>query len=348
MDELSAYDYALPDELIAQQPVANRTDARLLVAERSAGRLTHQHIRDLPYWLRPGDCLVLNDTRVVPARIVGRRERTNGRWQGLYLGSDSDGIWKLLAKTRGKLEPGETILLEARSTVKELELRLIRRDEGGVWWAVPDSLEPPLTLLERFGRVPLPHYIRQGEMRDEDLQWYQTVYARRPGSVAAPTAGLHFSQDLLKRLAAGGVDVCYLTLHVGLDTFRPITASRLADHAMHSEYCELTAATAERINVSRRAGGRVVAVGTTTVRVLETAAQGGTAKAFCGPTSLFIRPPYEFQLVDALFTNFHLPRTSLLVLVRMFGGDEFMRRAYSAAVEDRYRFFSYGDAMLIL
>jgi S-adenosylmethionine:tRNA ribosyltransferase-isomerase len=348
MSDVSQYDYELPRELISQRPLAQRTDARLLVVDRAAGSLAHGHIRDLPGLLRSGDCLVVNDTRVVPARLVGRRDLTGGTWEGLFLSVETDGTWRLLARTRGKPAPGESIVLVNRQGRDDICLRLGEKLPGGVWVAWPSSDEPAFELLDRVGWVPLPHYIRGGQMVEEDRLRYQTVYAREPGSVAAPTAGLHFSNELLARLSEHGIAVCRLTLHVGLDTFRPIAAASLAEHPMHSERGHLDAATVDEILRCRRAGGRVVAVGTTAVRVLETAARDGTLKPWSGTSDLFIRPPFEFHAVDALLTNFHLPRTTLLVLVRTFGGDELIMRAYAEAIRERYRFYSYGDAMLIV
>jgi S-adenosylmethionine:tRNA ribosyltransferase-isomerase len=222
------------------------------------------------------------------------------------------------------------------------------KESEGIWVARPESDEPTLSLLDRVGRVPLPPYIRAGRMVDADRFQYQTVFADKPGAVAAPTAGLHFTAPLLGTLKQAGITICRLTLHVGLGTFRPIAAPRLDEHRMHSEWGELTAEAAQQIEACRRAGGRVVAVGTTSVRLLETAAASGELKPFSGATDLFIRPPYQFRIVDALMTNFHLPRTTLLVLVRTFGGAELIQRAYDEAIREEYRFYSYGDAMLIL
>lgn len=348
MSELSQYDYELPRHLIAQHPLPQRSDARLLVVERAAGSLAHRYIRDLPDVLRPHDCLVLNDTRVVPARLLGRRTLTGGQWEGLFLSTDPAGHWRLLCKTRGKLTPGETIALTSRRGKDDIELRLIEKQPGGIWLAQPDSDDETYALLDRVGRVPLPPYIRGGEMVDDDRRRYQTVYARQPGSVAAPTAGLHFTDELLVRLVDAGVRPVRVTLHVGLDTFRPITAPTLGEHQMHRERGEITASAVEQIGRARQAGGRVVAVGTTSVRLLESAARSGELAPWSGETDLFIRPPYQFRAVDALLTNFHLPRTSLLVLVRTFGGDELVMRAYAEAIAEKYRFFSYGDAMLIV
>jgi S-adenosylmethionine:tRNA ribosyltransferase-isomerase len=342
------YDYELPKHLIAQYPLARRVDARLLVVDRAAGTLQHHHIRDLPALLRAGDCLVINDTRVVPARLVGFRTSSGGRWEGLFLSADEQGNWRLLGKTRGKLLPGERISLVNERLQEIFQLRLVLKESEGSWIARPEAGGTTRELLEKVGRVPLPPYIRAGEMDAADRERYQTVYAETPGAVAAPTAGLHFSDDLLKRLAAAGIAIVRVTLHVGLDTFRPVTAPTLEEHKMHSEWCQITPEAVEIIERSKAARGRTVAVGTTSVRVLESAARGGTLVPFSGPTDLFIRPPYAFRAVDALLTNFHLPRTTLLVLVRTFGGDALIRRAYEEAIREEYRFYSYGDAMVVL
>ena len=348
MAEIDRYDYDLPRRLIAQSQVPHRADARLLVVDRAANSLTHRHVRDLPDILRREDCLVLNDTRVVPARLVGYRSETGGRWEGLYLESTPEGFWLVLCKCRGKIVPGEAITLVDVEGREDVRLRMAVNQLGGVWAARPESSEETFSLLDRVGRVPLPPYIRKGEMVESDRERYQTVYAKTPGSVAAPTAGLHFTQLLLQRLQDAGVTVCWLTLHVGLGTFRPIAAETLAEHQMHSESSQLSQETVDKIHACRARGGRVVAVGTTSVRVLETAARDGTLKPFAGKTDLFIRPPFTFHAVDAMMTNFHLPRTTLLVLVRTFGGDDLLPRAYEEAIREEYRFYSYGDAMLIL
>jgi S-adenosylmethionine:tRNA ribosyltransferase-isomerase len=348
MSEIDQYDYHLPRELIAQRPLRQRSDARLLIVRRQQATLDHAHVRDLPDLLNPGDCLVLNDTRVIPARLTGRRTRTGGRWTGLFLAADEEGNWKVLAKTRGKLAAGETISLEDADARGAFRLLVLTKLGGGVWAVRPESNEPALELLERVGRVPLPPYIRNGQMVDADRENYQTVYAERPGAIAAPTAGLHFTPELLRRLTRQGIQTCRLTLHVGLGTFRPITVQRLSDHVMHAEWAEIPAAAVARLLSGRAAGGRIVAVGTTAVRTLETAAAGGELHAWQGETDLFIRPPYQFRAVDALLTNFHLPKSTLLVLVRTFGGDALIQRAYAEAIRESYRFYSYGDAMLIL
>ncbi len=347
MTDLDDYDYELPRELIAQRALANRSAARMLVVTRGDRSIAHAHIRDLPDFLRSGDCLVLNDTRVLPARLRGHRVATGGRWAGLFLADDAAGHWQVMGKTRGKLRAGDVIMLEDHSAADAFPLTLLAELGEGVWAAQPGRAGSAARLLEQVGRVPLPPYIRGGEMEEGDVEQYQTVFARRPGAIAAPTAGLHFTNELLGQVVDVGVAICRVTLHVGIGTFRPIAVRRLEDHVMHSEWGEIGAATVQRIDQCRAAGGRVVAVGTTSVRVLETAAQDGQLRAWQGHTDLFIRPPYTFRCVDALLTNFHLPKSTLLILVRMFGGDLLMRQAYAAAIQERYRFFSYGDAMFI-
>ncbi len=347
-DTVSHYDYSLPDELIAQHPLAQRSDARLMLIDRQAQTIDHYHVRDLPQLLRQGDCLVLNDTRVVPARLVGFRTRTGGRWQGLYLQHDDAGHWQLLGKTRGYLEIGETITLMDRNGLDGVQLKLLARQEGGVLVVAPLSEEPALVILEKHGRIPLPQYIRAGEMESGDIERYQTVFADKPGSVAAPTAGLHFTPQLLGELATRGVDTAHVTLHVGMGTFRPIAVENLSEHLMHHEWATITSPAVAHILSAKERGGRCIAVGTTSMRTLESAARSGHLQPFSGETNLFIRPPFTFHAVDALLTNFHLPRSTLLVLVRTFGGDELLRRAYEVAIAERYRFYSYGDAMLIV
>jgi S-adenosylmethionine:tRNA ribosyltransferase-isomerase len=348
VNEIDAYDYELPQRLIAQRPLACRSDARLMLLDRRDGTLWHHHVRDLPELLRARDALVLNDTRVVPARVVGRRHQTGGRWEGLVLAFEPNGLWRLLCKTRGRQQPGDVVMLVDRALRDAVSLTMIEQAADGSWVARVQSDEATLDLLERIGRVPLPHYIRGGEMIDEDRQTYQTVFAEKPGAVAAPTAGLHFTPELLKEIEDRGVSAAYVTLHVGVGTFRPIKAHRLAEHEMHSEWGAMTAQTADTLTRAKAERGRIVAVGTTTVRLLETVMQSGPLRAWSGDTSLFIRPPFTFRAVDALLTNFHLPRSTLLVLVRTFGGDALIKAAYAEAVREEYRFYSYGDAMLIV
>ena len=353
MAEIDRYDYELPRDLIAQRPLHARVDARLLVVDRGSNSFDHKHIRDLPELLEPGDCVVINETRVIAARLVGYRTRTGGRWEGLFLEADDQGPWRVMCKTRGKLVPGETVTLVDSAGQEDIRLTLGSKQPDGTWVVRPETPEPlseqeTFALLERVGHVPLPPYIRQGQMVAADREAYQTVYARTPGAIAAPTAGLHFTERLLGRLKERGIPICRLTLHVGSGTFRPITTDSLAEHEMHSEWGTVGPEAIEQITACRDAGHRAIAIGTTSVRLLETATDQETLRPFTGDTDLFIRPPYEFRAIDGLLTNFHLPKTTLLVLVRTFGGDELIRRAYEEAVRERYRFYSYGDAMLIV
>ncbi|WP_425619268.1 tRNA preQ1(34) S-adenosylmethionine ribosyltransferase-isomerase QueA [Anatilimnocola sp. NA78] len=348
MTELAQYDYELPRDLIAQHPLATRSDARLMVVDRARQTIDHAYIRDLPELLQPRDLLVINDTRVIPARLVGRRERTNARWTGLFLEAGEQGAWKILSKTRGKLEPGETIQVLSWDLRQSVRLRLVTKHEGGVWVVRPEPLGEAFEVLKQVGRVPLPPYIRDGEMTDEDERNYQTVFAKTAGAVAAPTAGLHFTPELLAKLEKAGITRTAVTLHVGVGTFRPVTAERLEDHVMHSEWATVSQETVGKIVSTRANAGRVIAVGTTVVRTLESAVKEGILQPFTGHTDLFIRPPHRVTTIDGLLTNFHLPKSTLLVLVRTFGGDDLIRRAYQHAIEQQYRFFSYGDAMLIL
>ena len=275
MGEVDKYEYDLPRHLIAQHPVASRADARLLVVDRPANSLSHRYVRDLPEILRPGDCLVLNDTRVVPARLVGRRDRTGGRWEGLFLETAPEGLWRMLCKARSQLTPGETVTLFGPQGEEDIRVQLGAKQSDGSWIVRPQSNEATFALLDRIGRVPLPPYIRKGQMVQSDRERYQTVYARSPGAVAAPTAGLHFTEGLLARLGEQGVTLAWVTLHVGAGTFRPIATQSLAEHPMHTEWGRVDQQTVEKIESCRRSGGRVVAVGTTSVRLLETAAAEG-------------------------------------------------------------------------
>jgi S-adenosylmethionine:tRNA ribosyltransferase-isomerase len=342
--QLDRFDYDLPPHLIAQEPSAERDLSRLLVVRRVTGTIAHHVFRDLPDLLTPGDLLVLNDTRVVPARLLGRRARTGGKWEGLFLRRHDDGLWELLSQTRGRLVTDETIRVEPG----ELELRLVRKTPEGRWLALPNLPGSPVDLLRRYGEVPLPPYIRKGLAEAADHERYQTVYARQAGAVAAPTAGLHFTPRVFDALEKRGIGRTFLTLHVGLGTFQPIQTEEIEQHQMHREWGELSTASAAAIRACKERGGRVVAVGTTSVRVLETVAATGPIRPWSGETELYIYPPYEFRAVDALVTNFHLPRTSLLLLVSAFAGVDLIRQAYKTAIEEEYRFYSYGDAMLIL
>lgn len=349
-NNLNSYDYSLPRELIAQQPVEQRIDARLLVVNRRTGSLAHHHVRDLPEFLEAGDALVLNTTKVIPARLVGTRTSSGGRWEGLFLHSSPEGFWEMLSHTRGHLSPGETLTLRDREGRVVEALVHIAKLPGGHIAVKPVEDLTVEEFLDRYGRVPIPPYIRDGQMVDEDIERYQTVYAREAGSVAAPTAGLHFTNDLLARIQERGVVRAAVCLHVGLGTFRPVQVQDLNQHVMHSERGEITDAVAKRLVNCRADGGRIVAVGTTSVRVLESACRhhGGQLAGWQGETDIFIKPPYQFQAVDALLTNFHLPKSTLLMLVSALAGRELIMKAYAEAIEQRYRFFSYGDAMLIL
>ncbi len=344
------YDFELPKELIAQHPLSNREDARLLVVNRAAQTIDHCHVRNLDEVLSPGDCLVLNDTRVIPAKLVGFRTATGGRWQGLFLRADERGNWKVLCKTRGSAKPGETVTLQDRNGNERMLLDLLARLDDGAWVVRPraDDGETAESILRDVGRIPLPNYIRGGQMIESDIKDYQTIFAKHAGAVAAPTAGLHLTKNLLHRLIDGGVGVAQVTLHVGVGTFKPVASETLSGHSMHYEWGKIDEKSVTKINATRAANKRVVAVGTTSVRVLESASTSGRLEPWEGETNLFIRPPYDFKSVSALMTNFHLPRSTLLVLVRTFGGDELIKRAYQEAVDEKYRFYSYGDAMLIL
>lgn len=341
--DTSAFDFDLPPDLIAQEAAEPRDSARLLVVRRDAGTWEHRTFADLPDLLRPGDVLARNDSKVVPARIVGHRAATGGRWEGLYLRTLPDGAWEILARTRGRPEPGERVVVG-----EGMGLVLEGRLGEGRWAARPDMAGDAPTLLAAHGSVPLPPYIRKGIESAGDRERYQTVYARAPGSVAAPTAGLHFTPAVFDRLDARGVGRVDLTLHVGIGTFRPIEVGRIEDHALHAEMAELTPGAAATLNARRAAGGRVVAVGTTSARVLEASAASGRFEPLLGETALYLRPGHAFRGVDALVTNFHLPRSSLLVLVSALAGVDLIRAAYAEAVRERYRFYSFGDAMLIL
>jgi S-adenosylmethionine:tRNA ribosyltransferase-isomerase len=336
-------DYELPPHLIAQAPAAERDQCRLLVIERASGGIGHHVFTELPELLRPGDLVILNDTRVLPARLFGARITTGGKWEGLFLKEAADGAWEMMSQTRGFLRPGEEIQVEGG----ELRLQVIAQLSPGHWLMKP--LIPGLSfdLLERFGHMPLPPYIGRGKDAPADKERYQTVFAHTPGAIAAPTAGLHFSPHLLEELSGRGIEVAFVTLHVGLGTFQPIKTNDFRTHVMHGELATLSLETAQALAACKRRGSRIVAIGTTSVRVLESAPALSNA-AWSGETKLFIFPPFTFRSVDALVTNFHLPHTTLLLLVQAFAGVALTRRAYQDAIDQAYRFYSYGDAMLIL
>jgi len=347
MDRLADYDFDLPEDLIAQYPADRRDASRLLVVGRATGTVSHGAFTDIPDLIGPQDCLVLNDTRVRRARLLGRRPG-GGRAEALLLRPLGEGVWEALCRPTARLRPGIAMDFDPTGARRLIAEVVSRQGEGICHLRLVHGL-PLDGLLDELGHVPLPPYIRREDDPAIDPERYQTVYARHSGAVAAPTAGLHFTEEMLARIRARGTAFCALTLHVGLGTFRPVTAERLADHHMHAEEFTLDEPTAKAVNATRAAGGRCVAVGTTCVRTLESCVdETGRVVPRRGVTDLFIRPGYRFRVVDVLLTNFHLPRSTLLMLVSAFAGHELTREAYRIAVAERYRFFSYGDAMLIV
>jgi S-adenosylmethionine:tRNA ribosyltransferase-isomerase len=343
MEELlkSDFYFDLPEELIAQDPLADRSGSRMLMLDKTDGRIEHHIFKEIVDYLRPGDCLVLNNTKVLPARLSGRRENTGGAIEVLLLKRKGDDVWETLVKPGRKAKPGTRILFgdgclqaEVLDVVEEGN-RLIRFSYEGIFEEV----------LDRLGEMPLPPYITH---KLQDKNRYQTVYARYEGSAAAPTAGLHFTEELLQKIADKGVDIAYVTLHVGLGTFRPVKADNILEHHMHAEYYQVTEEAAEKINRAKTSGGRVICVGTTSCRTVESAAgDDGTLKAGCGNTEIFIYPGYRFKVLDCLITNFHLPESTLVMLVSALAGREHVLHAYEEAIRLKYRFFSFGDAMFL-
>ena len=338
----SDFYYDLPPELIAQTPLERRDGSRLMVLNKETGEIQHRHFYDLPQYLRPGDCLVLNDSRVLPARLLGRRDPSGGAVEVLLLMDRGENCWECLVRPGRKLHPGQKVVFGDGSLltaqIKE-ELpggnRIVEFFYEGIF----------LEILEQLGKMPLPPYIK-AELQDGER--YQTVYSKEVGSAAAPTAGLHFTKELLAQIEAMGVKVCYVTLHVGLGTFRPVKEDDPTEHEMHSEYCMISAQTAQIINETKKNGGRVVCVGTTSCRTLESwAAEDGTMRERAGWTDIYIYPGYRFKVMDCLVTNFHLPESTLIMLVSALAGREQVLNAYAQAVKERYRFFSFGDAMFI-
>lgn len=337
----SDFYYDLPQELIAQTPLERRDGSRLMVLDRESGEITHRHFYDLPEYLHPGDTLVLNDSRVLPARLYGHRVPTGGAVELLLLKDQGNGKWECLARPGRKLKPGAEVSFgdgELTATIAE-DLqegkKLVQFHYEGIF----------LEILERLGKMPLPPYIKE-ELQNGER--YQTVYSKVTGSAAAPTAGLHFTKELLQKIQDMGVSIAYVTLHVGLGTFRPVSAEEVTDHHMHSEFCMISKETAELLNETHRRGGRIICVGTTSCRTLESfAKEDGTFEESSGWTEIFIYPGYRFKAMDALVTNFHLPESTLVMLVSAFAGREHILNAYNTAVQERYRFFSFGDAMLI-
>ena len=342
------FDYDLPRELIAQHPWPQRDESRLLVLHRDSGSLEHRRFRDVVDYLEPGDLLVLNDTKVLPARLVGHRS-TGGRVEILLVAPAEGTAWRAMVKCRGRLREGEALEIEGGALSCTYQGR---SPEGEVRVAFGLDAEALLAALARVGRAPLPPYIRRPSAhdpdREADLERYQTVYALRPGAIAAPTAGLHFTPEVFGALDARGVRRATVTLHVGLGTFKPVTAEQVEDHEMHAEWFALPAEAAEAVDATRTSGHRVIPVGTTATRVLEAAARAEAWGPMAGWTGLFITPGFEFRLTDALLTNFHLPRSTLLMLVSALAGREAILAAYEEAIRLGYRFYSYGDAMLIL
>ena len=339
---LSDFDYLLPPELIAQRPSPKRGDSRLMTVQRETGTIESRRFNDIVNLLDERWTLVLNDTRVIPARLRGEKERTGAKIELLLLKPLGEGVWEALAKPGKRLKPGVAVLFKGGA----LRAETIGRTDGGAFRFRFNNAENFNAALEEAGEIPLPPYIRR--LPDAaDRERYQCVYAQHDGSAAAPTAGLHFTRETLRRLQEKGVGIERITLHVGPGTFQPIQTENLDEARLHAERAAVSAKTAERLNRFKEKGGRVCAVGTTTVRTLETAAASGTVEPFDGETSLFIAPGFQFKGVDAVLTNFHLPKSSLLMLTAAFTGYDLMRAAYETAVQERYRFYSYGDAMLV-
>jgi S-adenosylmethionine:tRNA ribosyltransferase-isomerase len=346
--------YELPAELIAQCPAQKRSASRLLRLDRRDGRLSDGQFSDLGSYLRAGDCLVLNNTKVLPARFYGQRQ-TGAKLEGLFLCAQAENLWQVLLKGARKLKPEESFYILSKDRSQNFVARIVEQQHEGKYLIQLDIEDSHESTLETIGFPPLPPYIKRDndlKTAETDKQRYQTVFAQHAGAVAAPTAGLHFSQDLLSQVQRAGIKVVELTLHVGMGTFKPVTAEKLQDHPIHAEEVIIDQACADIINQTRRNKGRVIAVGTTSVRSLESAATGqGRAtqvQAFKGETRLFITPGYEFKIVDALITNFHLPKSTLIALVGAFAGLDRVMQAYEHAIAQQYRFYSYGDAMLII
>lgn len=338
----SDFYYELPERLIAQTPLDRRDSSRLLAMNRLTGEIEHRHFTDLPEYLQPGDCLVLNNSRVIPARLMGQREDTGAPIEVVLLTDKGDGLWECMTRPGKKCRPGHRLVFGEgmlHAVVEDVEEaggnRFIRFSYSGVF----------LELLDKLGSMPLPPYIKE---KLDDPERYQTVYSKQPGSAAAPTAGLHFTKELLKTLEEKGVKIAYLTLHVGLGTFRPVKVKDITEHVMHAEYYTLDDKNAKIIVDAKNAGNRVFAVGTTVCRTLETIARkDGVLRAQSGWTDIFIYPGYAFQAIDCLVTNFHLPESTLMMLISAFAGREKIMHAYQIAIEKEYRFFSFGDSMLL-
>ena len=358
------FDFNLPPELIAQRPAPRRDASRLLVLHCGSGQIEHRRFADLPDFLRAGDVLVLNDSRVIPARLHGANARTGGRFEMLLLEEQAVNDWLALLRPAKRARVGTEIRIDAPEAIRRRGIQnptvvVVEKHSQGQCRLRFNGVSDVKNILDEVGETPLPPYIHRDHEHPEDRERYQTVYARNAGSVAAPTAGLHFTPDLLEQIRRRGVEVCFVTLHVGLGTFLPVKTESLAAHRMHEERFEMGEETAHRVNDAKRTGRRVIAVGTTSVRVLESVAaqNGGRMAKTSTKTAIFIHPPFRFQIVDGLLTNFHLPRSTLLMLVSAFAapaeangerGRDLVLAAYAAAIHERYRFFSYGDAMLLL
>jgi S-adenosylmethionine:tRNA ribosyltransferase-isomerase len=345
--DVSLFDFDLPERLIAQTPLSDRTSSRLMTLDKRTGEVTHRHFYDLIELLSPGDLLVMNDTKVLPARLYGTKEGTGAKAELLLLKELGENRWETLVKPGKRLKAGSKILFGDDLSKPLLTATVDAETDSGGRIVTFEYEGVFMELLDRLGTMPLPPYIKE-QLEDKDR--YQTVYAVHPGSAAAPTAGLHFTLPFLERIRDMGVHTAHVTLHVGLGTFRPVSADRVEEHLMHEEYYEVPAATARAIRETKAKGGRVIAVGTTSARTMETAAKrmmSGTDEAISGWTSIFIYPGYQFQAVDALITNFHLPKSTLLMMISALAGREQVLAAYREAVEREYRFFSFGDAMFI-
>ena len=333
--------FDLPQELIAQDPLEDRASSRLLVLDRSTGEVEHRKFRDILEYLNPGDCLVINDTKVIPARLIGSKEGTDAKIEVLLLKRKENDIWETLVKPGKKARPG-TVIRFGDGILKGTVVDVVEEGNRLIQFSYEGIFEE---ILDQLGQMPLPPYITH-QLKDKNR--YQTVYAKHEGSAAAPTAGLHFTKELLQEIEDRGVKIAHVTLHVGLGTFRPVKVENVLDHHMHSEFYVVEESEAEKINSTKREGGRVICVGTTSCRTIESASdENGVLKAGSGWTDIFIYPGYQFKILDCLITNFHLPESTLVMLVSALAGREHVLAAYEEAVKERYRFFSFGDAMFI-
>ena len=340
---VSDFDYELPEELIAQRPCDKRDESRLLVVDRKTGELHHEHFYDIAKYLEPDDCLVLNDSKVLPARLFGTKEKTGAKVEFLLTKRLEGDKWETMVRPGKRLKPGDRV-----SFADDFAADIIDNGEGGTRIVEFDYDGIFMERLEQIGAMPLPPYIER-QAADEDKDRYQTVYAHEDGSVAAPTAGLHFTEELLKKIQEGGSKLAYVTLHVGIGTFRPVKADKVEDHHMHFEEYEISREAARTINETKKRGGRIISVGTTSTRTCESAAdENGFIKSGRGSTDIFIYPGYEFKVIDSLITNFHLPKSTLMMLISALYDREKILKVYHEAIKERYRFFSYGDAMFIM